>query len=100
MKKLILIIVASAFAMGIKAQADTVNYLVIFNQRNPILGTGQRIAGFRTQGNLTDFLNNSVDSTYSPVIYDVRTKKPLKATFATEEVEQVVRQRKRKWRVS
>jgi hypothetical protein len=99
MKKLILIIVASAFAFGIKAQ-DTINYIVVYQQSGVGMPTTfTRIAGFRTQGNLTDFLNTSLDSTASPVIYDVRTKKPLTASFSTVEVQEVVKQRKRKWTV-
>lgn len=98
-KELILLIVAIAFATGIKAQADTVNYLVVYQKRNPIQGTTLNMAGFRTQGNATDFMNNTLDSTAAPTVYDVRTKKPMKATFSTVEVERVIRQRERKWRV-
>lgn len=99
MKKLILLIVASAFAFGIKAQTDTVNYLVIYKGTTPSSGFVTQLKGFRTQTSATDFMNNTLDSTAAPTVFDIRTKKPMKATFSTVEVEQVVRTREKRWRV-
>lgn len=102
MKKLILIaILATAFTCGLRAQ-DTINYIVIINEPSGSTlrpGSIQKMLGFRTQTTLTDYLN-SLDSTVAvPAVFDVRTKKPLKASFSTEVVDKVVtvRERRRKW---
>lgn len=100
MKKIILLlIIATAFASGIKAQTDTVNYIVVYKALNPTSQSIQRIAGFKTQVTLTDFLNTQLDSTAAPVVFDVRTKKPMTATFSTVEVQVVVKDRQRNWKI-